>query len=161
MRGGARAPATGLDLYGLTSPFITLASGAKAILATEATSLCHGPEAARKAAETARQTFGGSVVTGAPGMEGNLSESLPTGLPTIEGPQVRLDEGILLYDLLREAGLVKSNSEARRFIRGGVARVNDAPVREETGTVGPVDLTPEGAIKPSAGRKRHVHVRPA
>ena len=216
--------ATGLDLYGLTSPLITLASGAKmgktatgavwlnperfspyeywqywrntedadvgrflrlftelpldeiarlealegaeineakAVLATEATSLCHGPEAAREAAETSRQTFGGTVTTGAPNTEGNLTIRPPSGLPTIEIPRARLDDGVPLYDLLREAGLVKSNSEARRLIRGGGARVNDAPFREETGTVGPSDLTAEGAIKLSAGRKRHALVRPA
>ena len=215
--------ATGLDLYGLTSPLITLASGAKmgktaagavwlnparfspyeywqywrntedadvgrflrlftelpldeaarlealegaeineakSILATEATSLCHGPEAAREAAETSRQTFGGTVATGAPSTEGNLTIRPPSGLPTIEIPRARLDDGVPLYDLLREAGLVKSNSEARRLIRSGGARVNDAPVREETGTVGPSDLTGEGAIKLSAGRKRHALVRP-
>ena len=83
------------------------------------------------------------------------------GLPTIEIPRTRLDEGVPVYDLLREAGLAKSNSEARRLIRGGGARVNDKPVRDETGTVGPSDLTTEGTIKLSAGRKRHALVRPA
>ena len=220
--------ATGLDLYGLTSPLLALASGAKmgktaagavwlnpdrfspyeywqywrntedadvgrflrlftelpldeiarlealdgaeineakAILATEATTLCHGREAAREAAETSRQTFGGTVATGAPSAEGNLRvrspRGFPTGLPTIEIPRARLDEGVPVYDLMREAGLVKSNSEARRLIRGGGARVNDQPVSHETGTVGPDDLTAEGAIKLSAGRKRHALVRPA
>ena len=62
---------------------------------------------------------------------------------------------------MREAGLVRNNSEARRLIRGGGARVNDEPVRDETGTVGADDLTAEGAIKLSAGRKRHALVRPA
>ena len=212
--------ATGLELFGLTSPLLTLASGAKMgktaagavwlnpdrfspyeywqywrntedadvgrflrlftelpldeiarlealegaeindakkILATEATALCHGREAAEKAAETSRQTFEGVVRTGAPGLQGNLS----VGLPTIEIPRTRLDEGVAVYDLMREAGLVKSNSEARRLIRGGGARVNDEPLREETATVGPDDLTAEGAIKLSAGRKRHALVRPA
>ena len=138
---------------------------AKAILATEATTLCHGTEAAREAVETSRQTFGGTVATGAPSAEGNLSvrppREFPTGLPTIEISRARLDEGVPVYDLLREAGLTKSNSEARRLIRGGGARVNDKPVRDETGRVGPGDLTTEGTIKLSAGRKRHALVRPA
>ena len=68
-------------------------------------------------------------------------------------------QGVPLYDLLREAGLAKSNSEARRLIRGGGARVNDERFRNETGTVGPDDLTTEGTIKLSAGRKRHALVR--
>ena len=143
---------------------------AKAILATEATALCHGREAARAAAETARRTFGRSAGTPIEVQDlgpvtGDLTltatATLVGGLPTIEISRARLDEGVPVYDLLREAGLAKSNSEARRLIRGGGARVNDKPVRDETGTVGPGDLTTEGTIKLSAGRKRHALVRPA
>ena len=76
-----------------------------------------------------------------------------------KSPASRLDAGVPLYDLLREAGLAKSNSEARRLIRGGGARVNDERFRDETGTVGPDDLTADGTIKLSAGRKRHALVR--
>ena len=119
---------------------------AKAILATEATALCHGREAAEGAAETARRTFVQIRATAA-------------DLPSIEVFRSRLDEGIPVYDLLREAGLAKSNSEARRLIRGGGARINDERVGNETGTVGPDDLTTDGTIKLSAGRKRHALVR--
>ena len=142
---------------------------AKAILATEATALCHGREAARAAAETAGRTFGQSAgpkvsqvsvnFTALPG-ETEVSLNVIPGLPTIEIPRARLDEGAPVYELLREAGLAKSNSEARRLIRGGGARVNDERFRNETGTVGPDDLDEEGAIKLSAGRKRHALVRP-
>ena len=130
---------------------------AKAILATEATALCHGREEAEGAAETARRTFGlqATVRAGSPTMMAELS----AGLPTIEIARSRLGEGVPLYDLLREAGLTKSNSEARRLIRGGGARVNDERFADETGTVGPGDLTEGGAIKLSAGRKRHALVR--
>ena len=72
------------------------------------------------------------------------------------GDPAPFDEGVPIYGLLREAGHVKNNSDARRLIRGGGARV-----REGTGTIGPADLTLKGAIKLSAGRKRHVLVRPA
>ncbi len=134
---------------------------AKAILATEATALCHGREAAMEAAETAKRTFG--VLARAHPRAGvaELRATVTVDLPTIEISRARLDEGVPVYDLLREAGLAKSNSEARRLIRGGGARVNDTPVRDETGTVGPGDLTTEGTIKLSAGRKRHALVRPA
>ena len=124
---------------------------AKAILATEATALCHGREAARAAAETARRTFAPDAPPGA---------AFAHGLPAVEIPRARLDAGVPVYDLLREAGLARSNSEARRLIRGRGARVNDEPVTEETGTVGPDDLTAEGVVKLSAGRKRHALVRP-
>ena len=125
---------------------------AKAVLATEATALCHGRAAARAAAETARRTFASDTPPGA---------AFADGLPAVEIPRARLDAGVSVYDLLREAGLSRSNSEARRLIRGGGARVNDEPVTEETGTVGPDDLTAEGVVKLSAGRKRHALVRPS
>ena len=127
---------------------------AKVVLATEATALCHGREAAEEAAETARRTF-------ASGRDTAAGAAFGEGLPTIEVARTRLDAGVPLYDLMREAGLVKSNSEARRLIRGGGARVNDAAVAEETGTVCATDVTAEGVIKLSAGRKRHALVRPA
>ena len=206
--------ATGLALYGLTSPLLTLASGAKMgktaagavwlnpdrfspyeywqywrnvedadvgrflrlftelpldevarlealrgaeineakiVLATEAAALCHGREAARAAAETARRTFAAGAPAGA---------AFADGLPTLEIERTRLDAGAPVYELLREAGLVRSNSEARRLIRGGGARVNDRPVAGETAAVGRCDLTAEGVVKLSAGRKRHALVRP-
>ena len=148
---------------------------AKTILATEATALCHGREAAEAAAATARRTFGGIARAGTPTVRADSSDGglrvtaragSPTvqadssaGLPTIDIAQSRLDAGIPLYELLREAGLSKSNSEARRLIRGGGARVNDQRFRDETGTVGADDVNPDGAIKLSSGRKRHALVR--
>ena len=142
---------------------------AKTILATEATALCHGRAAAGAATEAARNTFGPSAGTPAgrgaaggdsprrPGLEGLAAAA--RGLPSIEIPRARLEEGIPACDLFREAGLAKSNSEARRLIRGGGARVNDERIEEETAVLGPDAVAPEGAIKLSAGRKRHALVR--
>ena len=140
---------------------------AKAILATEATALCHGREAAEGAAETARRTFAASarpppLVVNAQSdvqLQATGTATLAHGLPAIEIPRSRLEEGVSVYELLCEAGLAKSNSEGRRLIRGGGARVNDCRFRNETGTVGPDDLTADGTIKLSAGRKRHALVR--
>ena len=132
---------------------------AKAILATAATALCHGREAAEAAKATAKRTF---VQVRAYADLGHLETSAnitTVGLPSIEIARSRLDSGIPLYDLLRETGLAKSNSEARRLIRGGGARLNDERFGDETGTVGPDQLTPDGTIKLSAGRKRHALVR--
>ena len=133
---------------------------AKAILATEATALCHGREEAEAAKETARRTFEQVRVYADFGPLEASANVTVVGLPSIEIARSRLDSGIPLYDLLREAGLAKSNSEARRLIRGGGARVNDERFGDETGTVGPDDLTADGTIKLSAGRKRHALVRP-
>jgi tyrosyl-tRNA synthetase len=120
---------------------------AKKALADAATTLLHGTEAARQAAETARQTF----------EEGAIAENLPT----VEVAKGELDAGIGVLASFVKAGLVASNGEARRQIRGGGLRVNDIPVTDEKMTLKPSDLTPEGVIKLSFGKKRHVLLKPA
>jgi len=118
---------------------------AKKILADEATRLCHGAEAARAAAETARQTF----------EEGGGGDQLPT----LELPRADLERGIPAFEILRRTNLVQSNGEARRLIKGGGGRVNGAVISDETRLIGLADMTGEGVIKVSAGRKRHALVR--
>jgi tyrosyl-tRNA synthetase len=119
---------------------------AKKVLATEATALLHGRAAAQEAAETARRTF----------EDGALSETLPT----IEIAHAELERGLGVQAAFVKAGLVASNGEARRLIQGGGLKVNDAPVTDEKMTLTARDLTPEGVIKLSLGRKRHVLLRP-
>jgi tyrosyl-tRNA synthetase len=119
---------------------------AKKVLATEATALLHGRTAAAEAAETARRTF----------EEGALSESLPT----IEITQAELEPGLGVLVAFVKAGLVASNGEARRQIKGGGLKLNDAPVTDEKLLLTGRDLSPEGVIKLSLGRKRHVLLRP-
>ncbi len=118
---------------------------AKKILANEATRLCHGDAAADAAARTAQQTF----------EQGGIGDDLPM----IEVGRAELDGGLALFELLRRSGLTASNGEARRLIKGGGARMNDAVVQSEGQLVGPADVTPEGVIKLSAGKKRHALVR--
>jgi tyrosyl-tRNA synthetase len=118
---------------------------AKIVLANEITKLCHGAEAARSAAETARKTFVG----------GDSGEDLPT----IDMSQGELDAGVPAYDVFRRAGLAASNSEARRLIKGGGARVNNVAIASETQSISSADLDPTGVIKLSAGKKRHALVR--
>jgi tyrosyl-tRNA synthetase len=120
---------------------------AKKVLATEATALLHGRDAANAASETARQTF----------EEGTLAESLPS----IEIPSGELEAGLGVLAAFVRAGLVASNGEARRQIKGGGMRVNDAAVSDEKMMLTPRDLTPEGVIKLSLGKKRHILLRPA
>ena len=130
---------------------------AKKALANDATTLCHGPEAAAAAAETARRTF--ELRTSAVPDPSADHSAMNARLPSIEVSPSRLDGGIPVYEALREAGLVKSNGEGRRLIRGGGARVDDVPVRDESRTLGPADLGEGGVLKLSAGRKRHALVR--
>jgi len=118
---------------------------AKKILAFEATKLCHGEQAAQEAAETARKTF----------EQGSVGDDLPA----IEVEAARLDQGIPFIDLLVEASLAGSKGEARRLIEGGGARQNDQPVSAIAHISSTADLTPEGYIKLSAGKKKHALVR--
>jgi tyrosyl-tRNA synthetase len=63
--------------------------------------------------------------------------------------------------LFVKAGLVASNGEARRQIKGGGLRVNDVVITDEKMVLTLADLTPEGVIKLSLGKKRHVLLKPA
>jgi tyrosyl-tRNA synthetase len=120
---------------------------AKKVLATEATAMLHGRPAAEQAAETARRTF----------EEGALAESLPT----VEVPRAELETGLgVLSAFAEKTGLVASNGEARRQIKGGGLKVNDAPVTDDKAALTLKDLTPEGVIKLSLGRKKHVLIKP-
>jgi len=120
---------------------------AKKVLATEATALLHGRAAAEQAAETARTTF----------EEGAVAENLPT----VEVPRTELEHGIgVLNAFAEKTGLVASNGEARRQIKGGGLKVNDAAITDEKMMLGPKNLTPEGVIKLSLGRKKHVLLKP-
>jgi len=59
-----------------------------------------------------------------------------------------------------KAGLVVSNMEARRQIRGGGLKVNDVTVVDEKMVLTEREITSEGVIKLSLGRKRHVLLQP-
>jgi tyrosyl-tRNA synthetase len=120
---------------------------AKKALADSATALLHGADATRLAAETARQTF----------EEGTIAENLPS----VEIRRTELEAGIGVLALFVKAGLVVSNGEARRQIKGGGLRVNDIAVSDEKMILRSADLTPQGVIKLSLGRKRHVLLKPA
>jgi tyrosyl-tRNA synthetase len=120
---------------------------AKKVLATEATAIVHGRAAAEEAEATARTTF----------EEGALSQSLPT--VEIDASALSVGLGVLIA-FSEIAGLVASNGEARRQVKGGGLRLNDKPVTDERAVLTEADLTPEGVIKLSLGRKKHVLLRP-
>jgi tyrosyl-tRNA synthetase len=118
---------------------------AKKVLATEATAMAHGREVALEAAETARRTF----------EEGAMAE----GLPTFEIERAKLI-GMPLTALAHQAGLTTSASEARRFIQGGGLKLNDAPVADVKATVSASDITGQGVLKLSIGKKKHILIKP-
>jgi tyrosyl-tRNA synthetase len=119
---------------------------AKKLLATEATALLHGRAAAEQAAETAHTTF----------EEGGLA----TTLPTTEIAWAELETGLGVLSAAVRAGLVTSTNEARRQIRNGGLKVNDVTVRDEKMRLTASELTAEGVIKLSLGKKRHALIRP-
>jgi tyrosyl-tRNA synthetase len=120
---------------------------AKKVLATEATALVHGRAAAEAAEGTARQTF----------EEGTLAASLPT----VDIARVELEAGLgVLTAFAEKAQLVASNGEARRQIKAAGLKVNDITVTDEKAALTPRDVTAEGVIKLSLGKKRHVLLRP-
>ncbi len=119
---------------------------AKKVLATEATALVHGRSAADSAAATARATF----------EEGTLAETLPQ----VEISRSELAAGYGVLTAAMKAGFVASTSEARRQVKGGGLKVNDVTVTDEKLALSQKDVTPEGVIKLSLGKKRHVLLRP-
>jgi tyrosyl-tRNA synthetase len=119
---------------------------AKKTLASEATRLLHGEAAANEAAKTARETF----------EEGTLASSLPT----VEIARAEFEAGLGVLAAFVRAGLVASNGEARRQIKGGGLRLNDIAITDERAMLRPSDLSPEGVAKLSLGRKRHVLLKP-
>ena len=119
---------------------------AKKVLATEATALLHGREAALAAQETARITFeaGGTA----------------TDLPSIEIPAAELAAGLGVLTAFVKAGLVASNGEARRQVQAGGLRVNDVVVTDPQLSLSPAEAVNDGAIKLSFGKKKHMLLRP-
>lgn len=115
---------------------------AKKTLATEATALIHGREAAEQAAETARATF----------EEGALALSLPK--ITIGADEIAAGLGVL--SAFVKAGLVASTGEARRQVKGGGLRVNDVVLTDERASLSEKDFADEGVVKLSLGKKKHV-----
>ena len=119
---------------------------AKKILATEATAIVHGREAAEAAAETARKTF----------EDGGFAENLPS----VSVPSGEIGAGVGVLTAFVKAGLAASNGEARRHLQGGALRVNDAVLSDDKRVLGTADLNADGAIKLSMGKKKHVLLRP-
>ena len=105
---------------------------AKIVLATEATAMLHGREAADAAARTASETFGA----------GGAGEDLPT---------LSLGDGMNIAHALTALGFTPSNKEAKRKIAEGAVRLDDVTVNDPS-----LQLTSGGEpLKLSLGKKRH------
>jgi len=107
-------------------------NNAKIMLATEATAMLHGREAALAAEATARETFAG----------GGAGESLPT---------LNIGEGVSILGALTELGFCTSKGEAKRKIAEGAVRLDDVTVNDP----GLVLTATAEPLKLSLGKKRH------
>jgi tyrosyl-tRNA synthetase len=105
---------------------------AKIVLATQATAMLHGPDAALAAEQTARETFEGD----------GAGEDLP---------KLSVGDGMNIAHALTAIGFTPSNKEAKRKIAEGAVRLDDVPVNDPTLTV-TVMAQP---VKLSLGKKRH------
>ncbi|THF62822.1 tyrosine--tRNA ligase [Pseudothauera nasutitermitis] len=115
---------------------------AKIILATEATRLAHGADAAAAAERAARGVFGGA------------GEDDDEGLAVLAVGKARVALGVTFAELAVEGGLASSRSSARRLAAGGGLRLNGQPVERAEDC-----LPPDGMEwRLSAGRKQHLRV---
>ncbi len=119
---------------------------AKIALANEATTLLHGEAAAKEAEAAAAAVFADGVSADA--------------LPSADVPYADFESGYLIAAAFTAAGLTQSNGEGRRLIKQGAAKVNDVPVTDQNATLTLSDLSADGTIKLSAGKKRHALIRP-
>ena len=119
---------------------------AKKRLATDATSMLHGADAARIAEDTARKTF--------------EENTIASSLPTVEIKTNDLRNGLNVVDLFVSAELGKSKGEIKRHIGAGAAKINDTAVSDDKTDVTESFLNADGVIKLSIGKKRHVLIKP-
>lgn len=91
-----------------------------------------------------------------PSEEGALADNLPS----IEVPKGELEAGLGLLSLIVLAGLAASNGEARRHVQGGAVKINDNAISDERQVIGTGEVTADGVIKLSLGKKKHILVRP-
>ena len=105
---------------------------AKIVLATEATAMLHGRDAAEAAAGTAKTTFG----------EGGLGADLPT---------LSIGNGTSILAALTGLGFCASNGEAKRKIAEGAVRLDDVTVNDPALVI----VGEDEPVKLSLGKKRH------
>ena len=114
----------------------------KKILGYEATKLCHGEKNAKLALDAADKMF---------------EQGDATQLPEFFVSKEKIEAGICIYELLKESGLVSSNGEAKRLIKGGGARLNKTPVTDENHKPTLEDFSNNHAIL-SSGKKKHIRL---
>ena len=114
----------------------------KVILANEATTMLHGKAAARKAEQTAINTF--------------EKKSIGEDLPSVNLKRENVVNGINIIDLVIASNLLTSKSEVRRMIKNKGIKINNISVENDLFNISINDFEKEGFLKLSHGKKNHV-----
>ena len=117
---------------------------AKEVLAFEVTKIIHSEEEATKAQQASRALFSGAQEKGS--------------IPYTDMDKTIFEKGIGIVDLLKDLGLIKSNSEGRRLIQQGGITIDDEKI-ENTDKVVSLDDFQDGKILIRKGKKVYHQVR--
>ena len=116
----------------------------KILLANEATKILHGELAAKRAAQTAKDTFEG--------------KGFSLNLPEIKVKEDDIKKGISILDFLSKNNITSSKSEARRAIANKGLKINNILVEDEKKILRILDFN-EKSLKMSFGKKKHYVVK--
>ena len=125
-------------------------------LAEEATRVIHGDEGVAAAQRATSVLFGKEPFAGLD--DRTLAEAFDTA-PSVELAKDRLSDGLGLLELMTEVGAAASNGEARRLVKQGGVRINNAPITDEAHTIGPDDLASDTTLVLRVGKKRYYLAR--
>ena len=116
----------------------------KILLANEATRILHGDEAAKKAEQTAKDTFVGG--------------GLGSDLPEIQIDSNKIKKGINILDLIADNKILPSKSEARRAIANKGLKIDDKIIDNEKKIIQSKDFK-KNKFKLSYGKKKHYLIK--
>ena len=114
----------------------------KVILANETTTMLHGKTAAKKAEQTAKETF----------EKGTFGDDLPV----VNVKKNQISSGLNIIDLVITTNLLNSKSEVRRAIKNKGIKINNETVEDEKLSLSIDKFNEKNVLKISHGKKRHV-----
>ena len=114
----------------------------KVILANETTTMLHGKTAAKKAEQTAKETF----------EKGTFGDDLPV----VNVKKNQISSGLNIIDLVITTNLLNSKSEVRRAIKNKGIKINNETVEDEKLSLSIDKFDEKNVLKISHGKKRHV-----
>ena len=116
----------------------------KILLANEATKILHGEKEAKKAAQTAKDTFEVGAIA--------------SGLPEINIKKDEIKKGVNILDLIANNKILPSKSEARRVILNKGLKLNDKVIDDEKKILQLKDFE-KNTLKLSYGKKKHYLIK--